>query len=60
MTVAFGIGIDCNNIHRIVHIRVPYTMEEYCQDSGWAGRDRLPIRADIYYNSYDISKAAKI
>lgn len=59
VTVAFGIGIDCNNIHRIIHIGVPYTMEEYCQEVGRAGRDGLPARADIYYNSYDISKARK-
>ena len=59
VTVAFGIGIDCNNIRRIVHIGVPYTMEEYCQEVGRAGRDGLPARADIYYNSYDISKARK-
>ena len=57
VTVAFGIGIDCNNIRRIVHIGVPYTMEEYCQEVGRSGRDGLPARADIYYNSYDISKA---
>ena len=59
VTVAFGIGIDCNNIRRIVHIGVPYTMEEYCQEVGRAGRDGLPAKADIYYNSYDISKARK-
>ena len=59
VTVAFGIGIDCNNIRRVVHIGVPYTMEEYCQEVGRAGRDGLPARADIYYNSYDISKARK-
>lgn len=59
VTVAFGIGIDCNNIRRIVHIGVPYTMEDYCQEVGRAGRDGLPARADIYYNSYDISKARK-
>lgn len=27
VTVAFGIGIDLNNIRRIIHISVPYTME---------------------------------
>ncbi|XP_078363686.1 uncharacterized protein LOC144647866 [Oculina patagonica] len=59
VTVAFGIGIDCNNIRRIIHIGVPYTMEEYCQEVGRAGRDGLPARADIYYNSYDISKSRK-
>ena len=26
VTVAFGIGIDCDNIRKIVHIVVPYTM----------------------------------
>ena len=59
VTVAFGIGIDCDNIRKIVHIGVPYTMEEYSQEVGRAGRDGLPERADIYYNSYDISKAHK-
>ena len=34
VTVAFGIGIARNNIRRIVHIGVPYTMEEYCQEVG--------------------------
>ena len=59
VTVVFGIGIDCNNVHRIIHIGVPYTMEEYCQEVGRAGRDGLPAWADIYDNSYDISKARK-
>ena len=59
VTVAFGLGIDCNNIGRVVHIGVPYSMEEYCQEVGTAGRDGLPARADIYYNSYDISLSRK-
>lgn len=28
VSVAFGMGIDCDNIRRIVHNGVPYTMEE--------------------------------
>ena len=55
-TVAFGIGIDIPNIRQIVHIGVPYTMEEYFQEAGRAGRDGLPAKAHVYYNSYDISK----
>ena len=35
VTVAFGMGIDCSNISRIVHIGVPYTMEEYCQEGSY-------------------------
>ena len=29
VTVTFGLGIDCNNIRRVVHIGVPYSMEDY-------------------------------
>ena len=59
VTIAFGLLIDCNDIQRVVHIGVPYSMDDYCQEVGRAGRDRLPARADIYYNSYDISKSRK-
>ena len=59
VTIAFGLGIDCNDIRRIIHIGVPYTMEDYYQEVGRAGRDGLPARADIYYNAYDISKSRK-
>ncbi len=58
-TVAFGIGLDISNIRQVVHIGVPYTMEEYFQEAGRAGRDGLPAKAHVYYNSYDISKGKK-
>ena len=59
VTVAFGIGIDCPNIRRVIHLGVPYTMEEYFQEAGRAGRDGLPAEAIIYFNAYDISKAKR-
>ena len=34
-------------------------MQDYCQEVGQAGRDRLPAGADIFYNAYDISKSRK-
>ena len=34
-------------------------MEEYFQEAGRAGRDGLPAKAHVYYNSYDISKGKK-
>ena len=58
-TVAFGIGLDISDIRQVVHIGVPYTMEEYFQEAGRAGRDGLPAKAHIYFNSHDISKGRK-
>ena len=59
VTVAFGIGIDLNNIKRIIHIGVPYTMEEYFQEVGRAGRDGQHSYAIMHFNSSDISKARR-
>lgn len=59
VTVAFGIGVDVPSIRRVIHIGVPYTLEEYFQEAGRCGRDGLPATATIYYNSYDLSKSRK-
>lgn len=59
VTVAFGIGIDIKNIRQVIHIGVPYTMEEYYQEAGRCGRDGQPSKAIVYFNSYDISKGRK-
>ena len=59
VTVAFGMGIDCPDIRRVIHIGPPRTMEEYFQEAGRAGRDGRSAVANIYYNSYDISKMKK-
>ena len=58
VTVAFGIGIDLKNI-RIIHIGVPYSMEEYFQEIGRAGRDGHPATAALYHNSNDVPKRRK-
>ena len=58
-TVAFGVGLDLKNVRQIIHVGVPCTMEEYFQEAGRAGRDGLPSKAHMFYNSYDISKARK-
>ena len=57
VTVSFGIGIDIKNIQHVIHIGVPYTMEEYFQEAGRCGRDGLQSQALIYFNSYGISTA---
>ena len=59
-TVAFGVGSDVKDSRQIIHIGVPCSMEEYFQEAGRAGRDGLPSKAHLFYNSCDISKARKI
>ena len=58
-TVAFGIGLDIRNIRQVIHIGVPYTMEEYFQEARRSGRDGLPAKAHIFFNSRDISRGRK-
>ena len=47
-TTAFGMGIDCPDIRRIVHWGIPSTMEEYVQEAGRCGRDGNPSTAILY------------
>ena len=42
-TVAFGMGIDCNDIRQVIHLGSPN--ESYIQETGHAGRDNLPSLA---------------
>jgi len=54
-TVAFGMGIDCPNIHRIVHWGPPSDLESYIQEKGRAGRDGNTAYAIMYFSNTDIS-----
>lgn len=46
-TSALGMGVDIPNIQCIIHIDWPWTMLDYAQESGRAGRDRLQSKAII-------------
>ena len=50
-TTAFGMGINCHDIRKIIHWGPPNTLEQYVQESGQAGRDNLPSEACILYGS---------
>lgn len=54
-TVAFGMGIDCPNVRRIIHWGPPSDLEMYIQETGRAGRDGKVAYANLFYNKRDIS-----
>ena len=55
-TVAIGMGVDIPNIRRIIHISPPYSVKQYFQETGRAGRDGKQADAILYYNNRDIAR----
>ena len=50
-TAAFSMGIDCQDIHCVMHYGAPATVTEYVQETGRAGRDGNPAVALLYYGN---------
>ena len=52
--IAFGMGLDCPDVRRIIHWGPPSDLESYIQEVGQAGRDGLPSTAVLHYNDTDL------
>ena len=47
-TTAFGLGVDCPDIERIINWGSPSMLEELVQEAGQGGRDGRPAEAILY------------
>ena len=46
-SIAFGMGLNCPNIRRVIHWSPPGNIESYIQETGRGGRDELPSTAEL-------------
>ena len=55
-TIAFGMGLDCPNIRRVIHWGPSADVESYLQETGRAGRDGLSATAIMYYTNVELGR----
>ena len=48
-TIAFGMGVNCKGVQRIIHLGPSKSVEAYIQKSGRAGRDGNQSKAFLLY-----------
>lgn len=53
-TNAFGMGVDKADIRLVIHAQVPGSLENYLQEAGRAGRDKLPAECILLFNENDL------
>jgi ATP-dependent DNA helicase RecQ len=59
-TNAFGMGVDKDNVRLVIHGDIPGSLENYIQEAGRAGRDRLPAECVLLYDEADIERQFRL
>ena len=55
-TIAFGMGLDCPNIRRVIYWGPSTDIEYYIQETGRAGRDGKPAKATLYFTNTELGQ----
>jgi len=56
-TSAFGMGIDKDNVKKVIHYEISDSIENYIQEAGRAGRNQeIQAKCYILYNEDDLNK----